>query len=103
MKDGYYLLHGEPSGKPVPVEVYTIKTSPEPRQFVRGLHVACTVRRALELDYTFEPLARITVSRGSYADAVEEGRIDENFNIVERTVGNLEYFEQDANDLDKVL
>lgn len=84
MIDGYYLLRGHESGKPIPVEVHSIAINPGPRQFVRGLNVACTLRRAIEKGYTFEPLYR-------------------DFNLVERTVGNLENFDQDANDLDKVL
>lgn len=84
VSDGYYLLHGDDLIRPTPVEVHTIATSPRPRQFVRGLNVACTLRRAIEKGYTFQPL-------------------DTSCNLVEQTVGNLEHFEQDASDLDKVL
>jgi hypothetical protein len=85
MTDGYYLMQLTETQKSIPVEVYTIFLNHgEAHQYVRGLDVACTLRRAIETGHSFERLYTAGES------------------LIAGTVGNMENFLEDSSldDLD---
>jgi hypothetical protein len=58
--DGYYLMEHSTLTKPVPVEIYTVTINRgEKHRYVRGLHIACTLRKAQEDGATFTRLVPI--------------------------------------------